>query len=98
MWLAKKGQWDDLISGYLEAPYEEEDTTVGPDMLEPLKSEFERERFKSELFSSRCLSENDKPNEFLGTTYLVRESIASELKKCAEEDPIIKGGSIISLS
>lgn len=98
MWLAKTGQWDDLISGYLEAPYQEEDTTVGPDMLEGLKSEFERERFKSELLSSRCMSESDKPSEFLGTAYIVRDGFADELRECEEADSIIRGGSIVTLS
>ncbi len=40
MWLAKKGEWNDLISGFLEPPHPDEQTTlVGSVILDDLKEE-----------------------------------------------------------
>lgn len=102
MWLAKTGKWDDLISDYLQAPYNDESTIVGPEMLEGLKDEIKRDRFRSELLDSEQLthgSECDMPQDLFSTSFLtVRDSFANELKQCDDTDSIKRGGSIHSFA
>lgn len=102
MWLAKTGKWDDLISDYLQAPYNDESTIVGPEMLEGLMNEIKHDRFRSELLDSEQLthgSECDMPQDLLSTSFLtVRDSFANELKQCDDTDSIKRGGSIHSFA
>jgi hypothetical protein len=86
MWLAKKGNWDDLISGFLEPPIKEETTDPqagSSTILGKLKQETSFKRFRSELLESECDWGSDHP-DFIGTSLLSRSSfdLASSLKRC----------------
>lgn len=59
MWLAKKGDWDSLISGYLEPPHPDDAAThAGSIMLDKILNELEQIRFKSELLDSEVLGDS----------------------------------------
>jgi len=93
MWLAKTGNWNDLLSSFLEAPVKETETTAGSVMLDNLKQDFSKRRFRSELLfemkddiSHQSISSRDT----LGTSFLVRSNsdMSEELKRCDETDNI----------
>lgn len=59
MWLANKGDWNGLISDFLEPPHKDDcSSEAGSVMLEELQSEFEERRFKTDLLNSDNLGES----------------------------------------
>ena len=59
MWLANKGDWNGLISDFLEPPHSDDcSTEAGSVMLEELQAEFEERRFNTEFLNSENLPES----------------------------------------
>ena len=59
MWLANKGDWNGLISDFLEPPHSDDcSTEAGSVMLEELQAEFEERRFNTEFFNSENIAES----------------------------------------
>lgn len=60
MWIAKKGNWERLISGSLHLPFPDEATTeVGSHMLDGLRSELRKQDFGSEYFQTELIPDQN---------------------------------------
>lgn len=93
MRLANKGDWNDLLSGFLEAPFAD-DTVAGSVILDELQHELRNGRLRSELLdqtdnSSMHGAESAKA-EVVGTARIIRSGteIRDELARCDQEDQL----------
>ena len=113
MWLAKQGNWNELMSRFLEPPFQDEQSVVlRSHILDDLKNEIDMQRFHSKLLDESEDSDQNQTarksvdareaafTEVLGTSYMLRGSfdIRAELKACDDADQLKRSGSAWSQS